>query len=565
MKHFDLKGILVVVTVWWVISWPSFAQGQEVMFLMDISHSMQDTDNIRAVPESIREMVLSLDDEDKAGIIAFDETPWEVMPLTTVRSITLPNLFDHPYDGYTDTGLALNKALYMLEGAKAGRIVIVTDGEIMLPSPKGTREAKQQFAAGMEEAARRNIPVYILSLNNDSLDDEHRLHNSYARVIATNPPDLWLAARQLLREQLGVRGLELGGASFPAEGGGLKTLTATFPTEGVRNAKFLITASQAGRAAFPGNEMESASRTQEFRLNAPNKGDLVLDIDYPPGTQVLVDAFLELDGKLTGYLEKSWRDNTATLSVIPTTDKGEPLLDNDSFIGKSLHLTVNEEVKTAEIKPGGVISLELPDTTSDDVTVQDVRFAELGVKFLGLNFFRAEENFSKWWPWLFALVGIALCAFLYLRNRQLSAETVAQSYPQSAAPLLSLIGNNKGAYLGKLVFRITKAPDNSDPHPQEYNLFRRSQGEDITLAEILQGCGIEEKFPGAESIIFSPLPGGLVVLNRSDCTITHRHDILLKGAAADLAFGDNLHISFSDEVSEMMLTYQSLKPEETKT
>ncbi|MBR2216557.1 MAG: VWA domain-containing protein [Selenomonadaceae bacterium] len=578
MKKFGLQGLFAALALWLIISWPSVAFGQEVVFLMDISRSLRDTDKLHAVPESIRAMVLGLNDEDKAGIIAFDTEPWELMPLTTVRGATLPDLFNQPYDGYTNTGLALQKALNMLEGAEAGRVVIVTDGEVRLASSSATLHASQLFAAGMEEASRRHIPVYILALNTGTEEEDFRLHNGYAKVSSVAPQELWLAARKLLWEELGARGLELGGATFPEGGDGQKKLTATFPNVGVRSVKFLITSSKAGAAALTGEAMVAASQSHEFRLNAPEKGELALDIDYPVGTQVLVDAFPEMDGKLIGRVETNWQSPEATLHITPVTEEGQPLLNADQFLGRKVRLTVNDAVHEATVAEGGVITLTLPEGQRGELTVKDIRFDDLGVRYMGMNFLRLDQTYRHWWPWaLVALGAIILGAFLYRSSRRPPSEKMdavkppaqppntqadKKEKPHTAASLLSAFEKKQVGYLGKLVFRITRSRDGSDSEPREYNLFRRSKGEDISLAEVIKACGIERNFPGAADIIFSPLPGGLVVLNRSSCTITHRCDIVLQGAGAELSFGDSLHIAFSDEASELILTYKSLKPDE---
>ena len=117
-------------------------------------------------------------------------------------------------------------------------------------------------------------------------------------------------------------------------------------------------------------------------------------------------------------------------------------------------------------------------------------------------------------------------------------------------------------YRGKMSIYVTKTPDDSDIEPLSYNLFRRAKGKEITLEEILQGCGVKLKFPGAEGILFGPLNHGIYVQNHSDCTITKRNDILLKGAQTEMYFDEGIHIAFADEASEMILMYKSLKPKE---
>ena len=131
---------------------------------------------------------------------------------------------------------------------------------------------------------------------------------------------------------------------------------------------------------------------------------------------------------------------------------------------------------------------------------------------------------------------------------------------KAAAPAPKKTESNH--YRGKLALYVTVTPDGSDIPPLEYNLFRRAEGQEIVLADMLKGCGVEQLFQGAEDIVIGPLRHGIYLLNQSDCTITKRGEILLKGKQVDLYYDEKVHIAFSDEKSEMVMIYKSLKPNE---
>ena len=119
---------------------------------------------------------------------------------------------------------------------------------------------------------------------------------------------------------------------------------------------------------------------------------------------------------------------------------------------------------------------------------------------------------------------------------------------------------SKISYNGKLLIYVTKTPDDEDISPREFNLFRLFNAKPISLAEILSGCNLEIDFSGAEDIIINPMPRGIFIKNDSDCTVTKRHDILLKGSRTDLYYGDSVYITSSNEEIELTLIYKSLKP-----
>ncbi len=157
-----------------------------------------------------------------------------------------------------------------------------------------------------------------------------------------------------------------------------------------------------------------------------------------------------------------------------------------------------------------------------------------------------------------ALFGIGIIALLLwlLRGKGRKREERAVLPPAGKAL------TPQTSYSGKLELYVTKTPDDSDLPPMEFNLFRQSRGQEITVEEVLKGCGVMLKFPGAEQIFLGPVRRGIYVKNRSDCTITKRGNIVLKNGGTELSSDERLHIAFADEVSEMLIIYKDLKPGE---
>lgn len=579
--------------------WPgNMAVGscQDVMFLLDTSQSMNDSDPGRAAPDSIRAMVFSLGKEDRAGVIAFQTGTSTILSLSRVSPDSLSGLSAVAYEGYTNTGAAVLDALQTLEQDKGQKrsIVIVTDGEIMLPDPDSTLHSAQQFAAGMEAAAREGIPVYILAIQSGR-EEDYKLYTAYAKDMSVAPGDLLMKSRELMREDLHVCGMELDLQQKTGDSGEITGLSADIPLPEVERAKLLLLATQPGQAKLEGENFKQPDRVLEFQMLSPKGSHLEFQAAYPKGTRLKLDAVPEVDGSLAVEAETSWFREEMTLRVIPVTPGGSKILADKYFDGRTVHLKVNGVEREGRVQEGAILAV-LPRENAETVEVENVRFDELGFHFLGINMAREQLSQNRFLPWLLATLGIVVIGILVwlLRRKEERREPVeaprkvireplpppqkkvppprmpeskpkpeppreapGEPEPEPAPPV-----KHEKFYRGKMSIYVTKTPDDSDIEPLSYNLFRRAKGKEITLEEILQGCGVKLKFPGAEGILFGPLNHGIYVQNHSDCTITKRNDILLKGAQTEMYFDEGIHIAFADEASEMILMYKSLKPKE---
>ena len=75
------------------------ALAKDVVFLLDASQSMQDTDKDRAAPGAIRAMAAALADSDRVGVVVFSTDSYVLRPLATVKDAGLPDFSPVVYDG----------------------------------------------------------------------------------------------------------------------------------------------------------------------------------------------------------------------------------------------------------------------------------------------------------------------------------------------------------------------------------------------------------------------------------------------------------------------------------
>ena len=555
---------------------PARGYCRNVVFLLDTSYSMNESDANRLAPDSVRAMAASLKSGDKAGVIAYNTVCNEAFPLSPVRSDNLPVFKGFEYTGYTNTGEALEQGLSQIIAAGGGSVIIVTDGEIMLPDAEETLESVQRFSSGMERAARENIPVYVLSIEGGPPDRDYRIYSGYAKGETVKDSELLEKGLELTGRKLGAVSVPLAAKTEADRTGRIKGIHLDIPfgnTKSVKELRLLVLSDKPWRVALSSSLPPGEERVRLIDVPGVSEGGLDLGADYPMDAKIKVEAYTVLEGALLAGVKDS-PSGEKYLWVMPVNDKekGVPLFSDSIFEGKKVHLTVNGEETEGTLSEGAV-TLPLP--KGDEFVVRDVRFNDLGVDFTGDTTVSCSKRETGILPWLLSILAMGVIFFL-LRRRQAAdndssyLRKISDRRKTSAADgkeLLagtekeSVIQSEKSlSYRGKMVLNFLKTPDGSDIPPLEYNLFRRLQGKEITLSEMLSDCGVNLTFQGAENVSIGPLKHGVYVSNASDCTVTKQGDILLKGGSLAMYFNDSVHIAFSDEKSEIALTYKSLKP-----
>ena len=190
---------LVLTTV--VFSAPNIGLCREYIFLLDKSYSMNDSDPQKRAPLAIKAMLGFLKEDDKAAVYAFGTDIEELYPFSFVKN--QPNLAEINYEGYTNTGKAAKTAFNALKGESDPKksVVIVTDGEIMMPTKEGTLISAQEFAAAMEGFSREKIPVYVFTLPMER-EEEYSLYSGYAQAIPVTEANLTEKAEEFMRNEV---------------------------------------------------------------------------------------------------------------------------------------------------------------------------------------------------------------------------------------------------------------------------------------------------------------------------------------------------------------------------
>ncbi|MBR1728026.1 MAG: VWA domain-containing protein [Selenomonadaceae bacterium] len=584
-----MRKIIFLITMIIFLNLNSVGQCREVVFLLDTNQSMNQSDPLHRASESITWMTANFTDDDKIGIIYFNDTPTIFRTLSSLKD--KPNLsFDIAYNGYSNAGDALLKAIDMLSpDPKEDRsIIMITDGSIALNDPNDTLQSIEKFQSGIKQAEWSGIKIFILNLRYQGDRNDNNFYNIYAKNIPVPQWELMTAARTLIHNEFHTPHIEL------STNGIIKgKIAVDVPINSINRLKFILTSSNPGAAAIKNVIPDSTIQSKYvnvFEMKLPNSNHFEFEIDYPEGTGLTLDVIAEVVGELQVEAANTlFNGRELQIKAIHTGDSSNEIFSNKYFDDKKINLQVNNENLTANVDEGIIIA-KLDEV--DHVDLQKVHFEDLGVRFVGNDNFSVDISEKNYLAWILALIAIATILFLLYtlrRKDQIEQEQQNQSPPpiikssnanvdkspkienltkptqiklNKSEPEIEkpIVKSKKISYNGKLIIYVTKSNIDEDIEPREFNLFRLFDARDITLAEILDKSNINIKFEGAKNILISPSPRGVYLRNNSDCAITKRNNLLLKNERTELYYNDSIYISSSDETSEIILMFKSLKP-----
>ena len=143
-----------------------FASSREIICLLDTSVSMNDNDFNKLAPDSINLVLNVASNEDKVGFVSYNDIVQCVEPLESDRSKILNSINNVTYEGYTNAGAGLEKAISLFsdEENKKKYVILITDGEIMLPNDVDTLNSISLYEKALQEAADKNIKIITVAI-----------------------------------------------------------------------------------------------------------------------------------------------------------------------------------------------------------------------------------------------------------------------------------------------------------------------------------------------------------------------------------------------------------------
>lgn len=546
----------------------SVGECRDFIFVTSSSQSMNFSDPSQKVDESVDWFIENLSADDEVGIITFDDSVKILRPLSKI-SENPQKFFKLNYTGESNAGDAILSAVDMLTQKfhEEKIIIFIGNGEIFCGNQTKTLQSLKNFQNAVEHAKWQNISVYILNLRYNGSPENYHSFSNFAKEIPIPHTELFTTLRTILHNDFHTPNL-----NFYEEIVQEKNLSVTIPIDNAKNTKLFLISSNPGNATA-----ENISKTfngnfvKTFSSNSSQK-NFEIDVNYPPQTALTLDAIIEVEGSL----QKNPSSNS--LELVPIDSSGEKIFADNFFENKNVRVKINDKIFDTKIH-GGEMEIDLSGE-GKNISLQKVYFEDVGVNFIGddtAEIILPEYNFL---PYILAILAICVILFLARRKKKIvetpqeiktrpELPNIQENQPKKVIVLPKPIQEKiapekvtekkKIAFNGKFAIYFTKSTQEEEIEPRDFNLFRVKDAQ-INLLEILASCNIEEKFLGAEKILFMPSKKGIFLKNNSDCTILKRNNLIEKGREIEIFYNDSINIESEDEVCEFILMYKSLKP-----
>lgn len=561
MKYlFSLMAFLLTCVLFPVVG----ECGREFIFIINSGQSMNASDPMHAVQDSVTWSLENFSAEDEVAVIAFKDRPIVLRPLSKVGGTSPPLKLN--YSGSSDAGKAMLLAMNMFKrdyGVERN-IIVISNGEIALKDSAATLKSWEDFNACLQQAKWLGISVYVVKLNYFGAPQNYHSFAHDAKEMPGDWLDMMTTLRALMFDTFGAPHMQL-----PLNSVAQGKFFCEVPIRSARRLKFFLLSSNRGEAEINGTPDEVINRpfAKIFTFDEPTADVFEFDTNYPQGTGLTLDAVVEVEGSLqTEVRTSTFAPSVLEITPVHNDEAAEKIFANKFFDGKPLRVKVDDKIIKTAIH-NGTISVELEDV-GDKVHLQKVFFEDLGLKFIGEDSAQLDvSNRLIYLTWFLALVGVAVIgalSYLLIRKnrRQLihSPKGIAvKRITPSPSKIIHPPRDKNFLYKGELIVSVMKCPSADYIEPRTFNLFRHN-AEPIDLPTILKACGIDFDAKAFSGITFSPSANGVFVENDSDCTLVKMNRQIVRGTYAELEHADSVDAATADRSAELFVTYRSLKP-----
>lgn len=569
---------------------------KSVIFVIDTSGSMKSNDSDRLAVDSISQFIYSLPSNYKAGLVAYSAQVGVLQaPLAgTGRKLVAEQALQLQYEGYSDAGEGLASAVSLLseDTAQEKFIVMLSDGEILLEDETNTDRAVAQYKEAVEKAVNEGITVHVIGLGSEMADTDSLIFSAAEKTgggifLEEKAQGIQDAVDAIRRDKFGVKQSTL--AIVDADGTA-ESISTVLPYTYADKIRILITCEKPVKNLKVNLQAERASQVNGSRyavieIDNPTEDQLEVRFEGEAGSRIWVSAIPEyhvipevsvqyMDSEpqdADPFTEHSY-DRTAQITYCfasaenPTIHLWENTYFDHSSIPTMITSDSDERMETLFLDKG---CLTIPEkvTKTHEFTVQ-FDYSELKVNAIGENRLVMELEAPPIIPaqepepeppylligilvLLLVLIIAAIIGFvLWKKKRQKLIPLPPDTKPEPS----------KYSYVGKLNIYVTRTRSGYDIPPLSYDLFRLPAGKVISMYEVLDSCGVKERFPGAETVYLKAGGGRTLVLtNNSDCTIMKNREILLKTRSYQLSIDSKVDITFEDEISELAFHYKDVK------
>ncbi len=564
-----------------------------IVFLLDASGSMKTNDPQKYAVDSIAQLIYTLPTDYEVGFVAYNNEICASQPFlgNSQRSRIMESAQNVSYENYSNAGAGLLQAVEMLQSCSADdkSIVMLSDGEFLMEDEESTEQSYRTYQEAIEKAVQEETTIHVIGLGKDMENTENSIFQAAVQTeggIYYTPHALELpsAMESILTEQLGIRQMT---AAIIDTDGDSEQIPLELPFAHANVIRVLLTSDSPIQNVKTNFKADSADqitgeRYSLIEIKNPQSSHLEVSFTGTAGKQVQITLIPEYQviPKVTVAYEDSVpsddavdryeRDAILEYTFFDADNENIQLWTEEYFEYGRICIQTGQ-ITEEKVLEGGRLTCRMP---VNEKLVQNIHFdcSELPVNVLSMPDIELEFEEAPLLPVpesvpepdppyavygiLAATIAGILAVLMFRRSGASSKVDCVSVQDERPAP-------GKSSYVGKLNIYITRAPSGYDIEPLSYNLFRLPSSKVISMAEVLESCGIKEIFEGAGRIYLNSGQGRSIVLtNQSDCCIMKSGEILMKQKSYPLYEDAKVDITFEDEVSELTFQYKVLKPSE---
>lgn len=549
-------------------------QDREIVIVLDCSKSMQDIDNQYLVFDFIKCLSAPVPRNCQLGIVAYNNGICTRLPIGVSYTEIKHELEGIQYKQYGNAGAGLDAAIALFQNKQADkRIIMISDGEIMMKSEEETEESVTMFDKAVKAAVDSQITIDILAIG-EPLQEGRTIY--YAAQESGGNLSYIPDTKEL--DKLVYAYLNEWGSSGSYIGkleGTSGELTTTLPDCFMENVKIILIGEQQNEnltvnCKAGSIDVQKGKRYAIIDINNPNAEEI--RIQMRSNTIMQIDAYLFAEYVYSVKIGHTYQPETQTaqiwLDII--NEEGNSLLSGHlKTEGMELMLD-GEKIKYTITEDKAWIEQQYRQNHTANVTVQ---FTDTFGNYYGIG--EAEETIIvppmeeepeqiDWFFWSVIVVFIAAITIIfYISHKKKESHTIKRQMidESTVAPLENKTPKND--FCGKIVIYVIHNKNDIDYPPESINLFARCRRDSITLEWILDTCNLPLDLKGAEKIIFKPgADRSLVIKNNSKASVLIGRALLTKGQSYNLYYHEKVTFIFDQEDAEIEVHYKDLKPNE---
>ncbi len=550
-------------------------QDAEIVVVIDSSKSMEDVDNSDLVFDFVKALSASMPKHYSMGLVSYQNEVCVSIPMGSSYSMIEDGLDEMEYKQYGNAGAGLMEAVALFhEGKTKKRILLISDGEIMMPSEEETEESANQFLQAVELAARENIVVDILNLGPCMKEG----CTVYAAAQSTGGAVYELEDGEALAcfvKHYLFDTCQMNVAHVGKLGGTEGELSVRLPDCLMDKARIILLGTQQ-------NENLTLSCEADKINVIKGKYFTVIELIEPNIDEVRIQMSSEETMELDAYLTAEYafsidtghtygqENQTAEIWMMILNQKGENLL--EGYLkdgGVTVYLDgAEQDYRIVDDK----ICLEMrceADTSAElDVSFDGLYanyYGETGATEMVLVPVVEEEppKIDRFFWSVIAIFVVLLVFICILSLRIRKKQTAKKKMIDKSRTLPRDTSVHKNEFCGKVQVYVIHNKEEIDYPPESINLFARCSRETITLEWILDTCNLPLNLRGAEKVIIKPGDDrSLIIKNNGSASALMGREFLEKGRSYHLYYHEKVTFIFDEEDTEIEVHYKDLKPNE---